>query len=660
MKRLTAIALALLLAAAGMTAMAEDASGMMSIRLSRPERAAADPIGLQRGTEITAGTTTPFSGVIGTDLLEGTTTDKDIRNLLEGYATVAIADDQGALFDGTAVRNIGAAEEANGDFTYTIEISQGLTYNDGSPITSKDYLFTILLYTSPELKAVHIPPKGFDHIAGVEAYHAGETSGLAGARYVSDTAFTIRINGESLPYFYGMEILNITPYPYRVIAPGCDVMDDGQGAYIGSSPEARDLDSAGLPYTPGVFDAAMLRETLLNERTGYAYNPRVTAGPYMLDTIDLLTNRASLVANNLYRGNFEGQKPHIQRVSIQAVRDETLMELLADGSVDLVSRVHSANVVSEGLRLADEEHVLNRSAYPRGGLAYLSFSCEQGATSFVSVRRAIARAVDQESFIRSVFGAAYAMPVYGYYGIGQWMIDEVFSEDPENGLRELNVRDILDSLKYEYSLQDAKDILISAGWTQNAHRGRFVEGVDEIRYLDAPGAPIPLVIHWAIPSESRVAHTLKDMLTDAFRELGIGLTITELPFDEMLRYYFRETDRTFDMFFLANNFGSMFDPYNDFQMDEEYQGRSNVTGYVDDVLLSMTRRMRMTDPANTRQYVTNWVEFQRRFVEMMPVAPLYSNYDFDFYPLGLQNYNITQYQGWASAICYAWYGENQE
>jgi len=662
MRKWLAMLLALLLVVSSTAALAlalettDTPGGDGMTRISRPERV-VDRIGLQAGTDIIVGTTTPMSGVFGTSLMIGTTADMDVRDLIEGYTTIATTRTQEMVFDGTAVQNVSTSQETNGDRTYTVTLNPGLTYCDGSPITSKDYLFSVLLSSSHLLEELNMGSGSFQPIDGISAYRAGDINVIQGLRYLSDTAFSIRISGEHLPYFYGMAMLNITPYPYRVIAPGCDILDYGDGVFIAASAQAAQMDAANLPYTPGEFNADMLRETLLNPTTGYVYHPRVTAGPYKLESFNPLVNHATLVVNELYRGNFEGQRPHIEKIEFRLVRNETMMGMLRNGEVHLLNKVSNLVPVNEGLQLADSEHLVNRTIYPRSGLAFLSFACEQGVTAYESVRKAISRAVDRERLIEDALGVVNGVPVHGYYGIGQWMINTTFPADPEAGLDRLIVQESVDALKYEYSMADAKNFLAEGGWTLNANGEPFVEGVDSTRYLEVDGQLIPLTIRWALPNESVVAQVLKQMVQKSFTELGIDLMITEMPMNDMLQYYFRETDRTYDMFFLASNFGTVFDPSYDFNTGDEYQGQANTTGLRDEKLMNLTIDMRRTNPSDPRKYVESWIQFQNRFAELMPVAPLYSNVYFDFYPLDLQDYNIMQHSSWAPALLYAWFGD---
>ena len=65
--------------------------------------------------------------------------------------------------------------------------------------------------------------------------------------------------------------------------------------------------------------------------------------------------------------------------------------------------------------------------------------------------------------------------------------------------------------------------------------------------------------------------------------------------------------------------------------------------------------MRQTSPDDVLSYCKKWVEFEKRFQELMPVISVYSNVYFDFYTSDLSNYNIRNYITWGCAVVPASY-----
>ncbi|MCL1854173.1 MAG: ABC transporter substrate-binding protein, partial [Clostridia bacterium] len=467
---------------------------------------------------------------------------------------------------------------------------------------------------------------------------------------------SISILPDHVSYFYDIARLNMVPYPITVIAPYCEVRDDGEGVYIAAAAEAADMDAAALGYTPGAFTADMLRVTLLDPATGYVFNPKVTCGPYSLESYDPQTHTARFIVNENYAGNHEGFKPRVERVVFRSVQEDTMIGELSEGAVDVLIRVTSPALAAEAAELG-----FRSSQYWRTGFAMLSFACEAGPTSSAAVRRAIARCVDKDELIRlGLDGTEYALPVYGYYGRGQWMVNQIFPADEELDIPELDVPAELERFAEITDLEEAKRLLASDGWTLNQAGEAYRDG-DGIRHRVADGVLEPLVIRWAKPTDYPMADVLQGMLEAAFAETGIGLEAAELPFDEMLlNHYFRMGERAYDMFLLANNFYYLFDPYFDFHTGDEYQGTVNVSGLRDEQLMNLGFELTQTAPGDMRAYVEKWLVFQERWVELMPMVPLYSNRYYDFRADNVQGYYVNEQSSWVQTLPEVYIGEEEE
>ena len=70
--------------------------------------------------------------------------------------------------------------------------------------------------------------------------------------------------------------------------------------------------------------------------------------------------------------------------------------------------------------------------------------------------------------------------------------------------------------------------------------------------------------------------------------------------------------------------------------------------------------MRRTEPGDLLQYCKYWLEFQKRFAEVLPMIPLYSNVYFDFYTNTLHDYAVDAVSTWAQAIVPAYLAEYVE
>ena len=158
----------------------------------------------------------------------------------------------------------------------------------------------------------------------------------------------------------------------------------------------------------------------------------------------------------------------------------------------------------------------------------------------------------------------------------------------------------------------------------------------------------------AKPKNSAAADALVPFLQQAADALGIRLTVTEAAFEQALLHYYRQEDRTYNLFFLGTDFSVIFDPYYDFHTDDLYQGVQNTTGIADEALMEEAGKMRATPPGNRDEYLEHWLSFQKRFAELMPMVPLYSALYIDVHSNQLQGYDVRLYGNWPAALLYAY------
>ena len=139
------------------------------------------------------GVTTPFSGNFLDDALGSNLVDQDVRSLIHGYGLVKWNAEEGKYeINQSNVAGGAVSEEYS---MYTFSISDNLTYNDGTPITAKDYAFTLLLLGSPELKEATGSRGDISRILGGRDYQDGKTKTLSGFELKDDSySFSVRID----------------------------------------------------------------------------------------------------------------------------------------------------------------------------------------------------------------------------------------------------------------------------------------------------------------------------------------------------------------------------------------------------------------------------------------------------------------------------------
>ena len=525
---------------------------------------------------------------------------------------------------------------------------------------------------------------------------------------ITDYQLAITLDHNFLPYFFEIGLLLCVPYPISVIAPGCKVYDDGFGVYIGN------LDQR---VQAPVFSADLLRRTIMDPVTGYNSHPSVCSGPYVLTDYDGVTCHFRL--NPYFKGAWvsnplveEGEneaaedpdhpvidgalieerivKPTIERIAFTVVDNDEIPELFAEGELHLVNKVVYGPTILEMMQNSGETGIRFQN-YPRIGLAFLTFSYDWPTVHEKEVRQAIAWCMDRDQLTED-YTQGFGIRVDGYYGIEQWeyllvthqidypvnFLEEVLKEgeNEEDYLKYKNRyvhndqeydRAIaacetlnLDNLtEYHVDTDKANALLNSAGWTLNRNGGNYRQGVDDVRCKKIDDELVALDLRMMYPEGNRIVDTIQENFIDNLNACGIKLTLVPTPMQELFKSYYRETERTTDMIYLATNFHVIVDPSITYSADDEAVHKLWNNTYSDDEdLYWRAVNMRKTEPGDIFEYVSKWVSFQERYNEVLPTIPVYSNIYFDFYVPYLQNYRITAHVTWSQAILESYFGED--
>lgn len=588
---------------------------------------------------LTVGTTTKVSGQFFTSLFGNNTSDIDVRAMIHGYQPTYWDNQVNFAMDKAAVESIRINQQSK--FTrYTVTLQPDLLYSDGKThVTAKDYVFSMLLMTSPQMAEIGANAGRYAYVYGYDDWHAGKAEALSGLHLDGELVFSVDVKKEFLPYFYEMSYLHFLPYPIGVIAPGCRVTETEKGAAIVN-------EEAGEP----LFTAELLQKTVLDSETGYMAHPALTTGPYVLTAYDAEKGEVQFKKNPYYKGNHAGTKPGIENISLVPVYRDTMAEDLKAGRVDVINKLSNGGII-DGL-LADG---VRHAAYPRLGYAYIAFKMDKGSPfAAANARRALAFALDKEKFT-SDFTHGYGETVYGYYGIGQWevlaakgliMPSQMGIAAMGWGLRPLKALDL-----YPYNIAKAVQMLEKDGWRLNAEGRHFKEGKDTLRYRKGENGLEAFSVTFAMSRNNDASEMMREQLKQAAQALSIDIKVAEVPFTELLADHYRPTEqKKYDLSLLATNFLASFDPCTSFHTDASYLGSVNTSGYQDRQLQYYALDMHKTRPMDLMGYLKKWQTFQARYADRLPTLPLYSNDYYDFFTPALQNYHPESHENWPSAI----------
>ena len=689
--------------------------------------------------ELLAASVTAMKGDFFTEMFGNATSDIDVRALIHGYNLVNWDQNQGTyVLDPTVVTEYLVTIDEEGNKTYRLVLADDLTYSDGTPITAWDYAFSILLMMSPEIEQIGGKIYRAEHILGYKDYINGrikaingeevpfEEASLGGVDVIDDHQLMITLDHEFLPYFFETGLLLTVPYPISVIAPGCKVYDDGYGIYIGNADQTA---------TEPVYTAELLQKTILDPETGYNSHPSVVSGPYILKDFDGETAHFEL--NEHFKGSWyhrelprgyeqmplhfeeildaEGNprldaneqpmhlvKPVIEKITFTKAENETMIEQLSEGKLNLVNKVTHGKTILDGMQNGAENNI-SFQQYPRVGLAFATFSYDWPTVHEKEVRQAIAWCMDREALTMKYCGDPetgmnFGVVVNGYYGIEQWeyLLTQGSLEFPvhllEPGESAVVTRpegevDLTTLYKYRYvktqkeydeaieawdslsldaltvyavDLAKANQLLDNAGWTLNRNGEAYKAGTDDVRCKEIDGQLVALDLSMMYPEGNQMAEFMQEegMFIDNLAQVGIKMTLVPAPMTELLKSYYRETERTTDMIYLATNFHVVVDPSITYSADTTANHKIWNNTYSDDEdLWERAVKMRQTEPEDDYEYVVRWIAFQERYNEVLPTIPVYSNIYFDFYSSYLQNYFPAAHVTWSQAILSSYFGE---
>lgn len=619
--------------------------------------------------QVVIGTSTEASGdwAYSAFVRNPNATDKAVMTLTDDMTTVD-SDQHGDYgINKTVVKSYERIEEENGNVTYKFVINDGLKFNNGEAVTAQNFVAWTMFVTSPAGKEMGVVSATYNMLPGGLAYRNGETNVLSAVRLYDEKTFSITIaktgeDGETsyLPYYYdityaAMQAVNLTYW----FGEGWSVKDDGEGVYF--------VNADGKEFT-----AETVGETVTASR--FATGNRVTAGPYNLVSFDQSSREIVLEVNENYNGNFEGQKPGIQKLVIVKTSEDTVMDMITTGQIQIYSQIADGSEVNAVMDLIDAGTIdSSPSQYDRAGYGYFGFACDLGPTQFTEFRQAIAYLLDRVEFAQT-FCKGWGSVVHGPYCTAFTMTAKTDIEKKIN--------------HYDYNPEKAVELLKQAGFVYNADGSDYVDGSGEVRYAKvteeqakyydsfnkvlADGTILmPATINWASSEGNAVSALLSTMLanSEATKAAGVSIVKTEMTFPELLNYMYRQDSYglggdysmpTYNMFNLATGYnGGVYDESYNWTTDPEYieQGY-NVQHLYDEQLNKLSMDMVYgVEPDDEATYLDLWEKYIIRWNELLPMVPLYSNIYVTVYPNTIDNYAEDSFWGFERAILYAnWVG----
>lgn len=664
---LIALAMVFALAACGQSAAPAQSAEEPAPAASNDEPAPAAESAKPVKESVIIGTSTEPNGdwAYGAFTSSINATDQDILTLTDDYSTVTSNEGGDYVLNDTIVKNFERTEDEDGNATYTFEINEGLVFNNGDPITAENFLAWTLFVISPAGKAMGTVSNSYNMIQGGPDYKDGNVNYLAGLRLLGDYSFSITIMAEGydgnayLPYYYdlayaGMQCVNLDYW----FGAGWHVADDGEGAYL--------VNDDGLEFTQdNIGDNVVAAQ--------YATSDRVTTGPYNLVNFDKAATEVTLEINENYAGDFQGQKPAIKKLVIVRAEDETILDTIRTGGIDLYSGIADGGQVNALIDMIEGGEIdSNYCRYDRAGFGYFQFACDLGPAQWKEFRQAVAMCLDRNEFANT-FCAGWGGVVHGPYCTAFTM----YQDSKEFLANNLNT--------YDYDPDGAVELLKSIGFVLNADGTDYVDGSGLVRYKEVTKEEaqnydafcvevdgkilMPATLNWASSEGNSVSDLLSTMLAngEAAKQAGIEIKQNVMTFPELLNYMYRQdayglggdySVPTYNMFNLATGWNSgAYDFSFEFTTDEAYiMDGYNTTHLYDAELDKLSMDMVYgVEPGDYDTYLDLWQQFVVRYNEMLPRVPLYANIYVSVYPNSIVDYQEGPFWGFSRAILYADY-----
>ena len=630
--------------------------------------------------------------------------DQDINRLTAGYSTMETNQGGAYVWNETVVKSHSETENEDGTYTVAIELNEGLTFSDGSPITAANYVAgTLAFSTQVSVGAGHSGKSGQSLVGYNDffAYTGEEGTGskvFTGVRMLDDYNFSLTVSSDFYPYYFAYTYAAVSPDPLGlVLGEGVEVKDDGEGCYLSDN----FYEKNGDEYVKAAEIAANRYDV-----TKYPFS-----GPYVISNWDAATKECTMTINPEFKGNFEGQTASIETIVYVKIIEETQLDQLKTGGVDVLSGITGGDSTKAALEIVDGENFAEVH-YQRAGYGKIQFECDFGPTMFPEVRQAIIYLLNRTEFCQAFTGG---------YGV---VVDGPYSPDFDMWRA---VEDDIELVDYTFSPDNAKKVLEEGGWIYNSKGEPFVEGaggVDSVRYkklteeeanaLDIYGNDagnktfksvantdnityetvcvngeyyMPLAINWFGSTPNPVTDLLSTTLANSSDLASVGMVIraTTGDFTTLLGNIYRDPSMgyagspIYGMYNLATGWNSaMYDYAFNWSSDPSWADYSSnkVKDPYDAAFpydqagekLSYEEAMAASDgklgmdylsmamvynATNEDEYNQWWMAYIERWNQLVPDIPLYSNYYYDVYNANIENFVTSPFFGPANAILYA-------
>ncbi|MEF2966491.1 ABC transporter substrate-binding protein [Paenibacillus sp. M1] len=257
--------------------------------------------------------------------------------------------------DGTFQNSLAEKVDVSEDgLKYTYHLKPGVTFTDGTPLTVKDYYFTLKLLLDASYDGQSDPMSA--NIVGAKEYHEGKANEISGVKIIDDNTVEVSITEYSALTPVDLGEIYILPEHYY-----------------------------GPKYTQGNLDGV---KTLNDKPLG--------SGQYKLTKYSPGQEVVFEANENYFRG-----APEVKNVIFKTTTETTNLPMLQQGETDMDEGFTVTEDIVEALK---EMGFVDINLLPNNGYGYIAFNHRLEKFKDVKVRQALVYGLNRADIVAGIYG----------------------------------------------------------------------------------------------------------------------------------------------------------------------------------------------------------------------------------------------------------------
>lgn len=459
-----------------------------------------------------------------------------------------------------------------GSLAYDFEIQDGAQWDNGTPVTANDVIFTLKIIFHPGL-----PTQNWSSF--FQALQAVDVDPANPKKFTVYFKEYYMLALETMCQFFVYPAYNYDPNNRLADIPLSDFLDKDKIKALGASDN--NLKTFADEFNQGKF----------------AYDPAAVtgSGPYRLESVN--DQAATLIKKDNWWGDKASSSAPLlaaypQKLVYKVVTSEPIAEnMLQTGELDIVTGLNASNFV----KLQSDTAWTNKYDFiTSGSIQYARWllNLRSPKLSDVRVRRALAQVVDYDYAMKTVL-----------QGLAQRIVGPVNPAKPYYA----------DKLKpYTMNIAAARQLLAEAGWTDTNNDGTVDKVINNKR--------VEMIIDLEAPTANKINELVANSLHETALQAGVKINVIGVDISKI-------SADTKSGNFESALLGSQLYPghvelYSRFHSASLSPAGDNRTGFANARIDSLIVAVRTTPDEDARKNL--YGEIQKILYEEMPEIPLYA------------------------------------